>query len=84
MWNENAQSLDAHCTNPKHVKCAINRTITASRSKPQQGRPLGFLVGWLVLAQVAARCEDRKSHFDMRMCKARELNKPSCKFADIK
>ncbi len=38
------RSLDAHCT--RHgSRCTCNRTISGNRGK---GRPLGFLVAWLL------------------------------------
>jgi hypothetical protein len=53
-YDPSTRSLNAHCHNEDHVArgahCHCDRTLHPSKSKPAsgQGRPLGFLVAWLL------------------------------------
>lgn len=67
LFNQNANQLDAHCSLAHHAhctrKCAIGRTVLAG-NKLAQGRPLGFLVCWLLLG---SDHDSRDSHFACRL-----------------
>jgi hypothetical protein len=65
-WNESGTSLDVHCGLHTNCHCQFNRTIVDNKTKPQQGRPLGTLVAWLIAQRVWTT---RRSHFDARLGK---------------
>lgn len=56
--------LSAHCLNPSHGLCRLQRTVRASEHRPSQGRPLGFLIAWLWRGHLH---ESRESHFADRI-----------------
>lgn len=64
-FNHVGTNLNAHCHHPAHAvrgNCHTDRLVTGGR-RPGQGRPLGFLVAWL-LEQGAH--EDKESHQQMK------------------
>lgn len=73
-WGEAGSVLSAHCLwrdpsgsdddGPVHGLCRLDRTVKPSDGRPQQGRPVGFLVAWLWRSSAHP---DRASHFADRL-----------------
>jgi hypothetical protein len=59
VWNQQGQSLGAHCRIPSHGLCRCNRSLNASRTKPHAGRPIAFLCVWMAIGD---RFPDQRSH----------------------
>ena len=69
VWNQNSCSLDAHCL--RHQDCAVNRSVKELARKPQQGRPVGMLMAWL-LAGLDEAHPSRATHFVARLGKGED------------
>ena len=39
--------LSAHCRDPAHKDCRVNRVLRGGPNNPAQGRPAGFLLAWI-------------------------------------
>jgi hypothetical protein len=65
VWNSKEESLDAHCTDPRHANnknpCRTNRKLISKGEKSgPRGRPVGFLLCWLQ-AQFETQAEHKQS-----------------------
>jgi hypothetical protein len=65
LYNENSQSLDAHCARHGTRVCKADRTVVGhdgvgrmTPSRSAAGRPLGFLIAWLCLSYVSDAGQD--------------------------
>lgn len=63
IYNPIDHSFGAHCSDPRHDKCRLNRTCNASNTRSAQGRPIGYLVTWLL---DSGRHGNREAHFGAR------------------
>lgn len=71
---ENKAIFQATCFAPGHRdggRCVKTRTSQAGASRPQQGRPLGYLVAWLWQQNAFP---DRQGHFDCDSRRGTELS----------
>ena len=65
-YDTSLRILAAHCSCGCHGVCRMNRTVKPAARRGEQGRPLGFLLAWLLAPhKYPATFPDRASHAEL-------------------